>query len=144
MGDDHVRDAIGIDADKAQGIDGMTKPFAATADGGFIGEAGIENECAIGAAGYPDEIVEVGGEFVRVGGDEIFARMAIAEMAVANGEKFEWFDRHCRFLFELCFDAVRRRAEAWRFRLRQTSSGAKAPFSLAAFLSEPKLGPPKR
>lgn len=94
VGDDHVGDAIGLDADEAQGIDWMANPFTAAANGGFVGEAGVEDEGGVAAARDPDEIVEVGGEFVRIGGNEIFLRMAVAEMAVTNSEKFKWFDRH--------------------------------------------------
>lgn len=94
MRDDYFGDAIGIDADEAQGIDGMAKPFALAADGRFIGEAGVEDKGGIGATCDPDEVVEVGGGFVRIGGDEIVLRMAIAEVAIANGKQFEWFDGH--------------------------------------------------
>ncbi len=94
MGDNDVGDAFGIDADEAQGIDGVAKPFAAAAISCFLGEAGVEDERAVRAARDPDEVVEVGGEFVRVGGDEILGRIAIAEMAVPNREHFKWFDRH--------------------------------------------------
>ncbi len=90
--DDHVRNAIGIDADKPQRIDRVTNPFAAAANGCFVGEASIKHEGGIAAARDPDEVVEVGGELVRIGGDEIFARVAISKMAVADGEDFKRFD----------------------------------------------------
>jgi hypothetical protein len=96
VGDDYVRDAVGIGADEAQRIDWMAQPFATASNGGFIGEAGIEDERGIAAARDPYEIVEIGGELVRIGGDEIFLRMPIAKMAVANGENLEWIDRHAR------------------------------------------------
>lgn len=72
----------------------MANPFAAAALGGFVGEAGVKDECGIIAVRDPDEIVEIGGEFVRVGGNEIFLWIAVAEMAVTNGEKFKRFDGH--------------------------------------------------
>jgi len=100
VGDDHVRNAVGIDADEAQRIDRMAQPFAAAPNGGFVGKAGVEDKSGIAAPRHPDEIIEIGGELVRIGGDEIFVRVPIAKMAVANGEKFEWIDRHAR-LFEM-------------------------------------------
>ncbi len=94
MGDDYVRDAIRIDADQSQGIDGMAKRLAASANGSFVGESGVEYERGISAARHPNEVVEIGGRFMRIGGDEIVVRTPVAKMSVANRENFEWFDRH--------------------------------------------------
>lgn len=94
MRDDYVHDAIGIEADEAQGIDWMANPVTAAANGGFVSEAGIEDEGAIAAPCNPDEVIEIRGKLVRVGGDKIFLWVPIAKMAVTNGEKLKWFDGH--------------------------------------------------
>lgn len=78
MSDDYIGNAIRIDADKTQRIDGVTNPFAAAANGCFVGEAGVKNERSIAAARHPDEVIEVGGELMGIGRDEIFVRVAIA------------------------------------------------------------------
>lgn len=92
--DNYVGNAIGIDADEAQRIDRVSKRFAAAANGRFVGEAGIEHEGGISAPSDPDEIVEVGCEFVRIGGNEVLLWVAVAKVAVADGEDFKWFDGH--------------------------------------------------
>jgi hypothetical protein len=72
----------------------MSNRFATAANGCFVREASIEREDGISSACDPDEVIEIGREFMRVGGNKIFLRMTVAKVTVADSEYFERFDGH--------------------------------------------------
>src|SRR5665213_4183288 len=91
MGQDHVGYSIGIHADQPQGIRGIAQQTAPAPRRRFLREPCIYQESAVAPAQYPDEVIEVGGELVRIGQDEVLAGMPVAKVGVADGEDFEGF-----------------------------------------------------
>ncbi len=94
MREDHAGDIRGIDIEQAQRFDRAAQPFALASIGGLFAKARVDQERAVAAARDPDEIIEVGGELVRIGEDEILGRMPVAEMRVAYRENFKRFCLH--------------------------------------------------
>jgi len=83
-----------VQAEQAQRFGRAAQPFALSASRCLLAETRVHHERAIAAAHDPHEVVEIGGEFVRISEDKILSRMAIAKMRVANREDLEGFERH--------------------------------------------------
>src|ERR1700691_861057 len=91
MRQDHVGHFIRIDVEQPKRIDGTAQMLALTPDGRFFSESCVDDEHAIAAPHHPNEIVEVGPVFVRIGQDVALSWMAISQMTVTNRKNFEWF-----------------------------------------------------
>ena len=93
MGQDDVGHVGCIDADRRQRIRRVAQQVALPSCGRLLRESGVDQPGAVFTAEHPDEVIEVGTEFVRIGQDEALARMAVSQMSVLEGDDFKRF-RH--------------------------------------------------
>src|SRR5215472_17096363 len=92
--DDDVAYVWRIHPQNPQGFRRATQPFALSTLGCLFAKSCIDDETTVVAAHDPHKIVEIGGELMWVGQNEIFARMPIPETGVANSENFKWLNLH--------------------------------------------------
>ena len=73
MRQDYVRDPVGIEPQKRQGVGGIAQQIATAPSRGFLCETGIDEICAIAPTQDPDEVTEIGSSLVRIGKNEDLA-----------------------------------------------------------------------
>ncbi|MNV73683.1 hypothetical protein D3C71_1668520 [compost metagenome] len=94
VGDDHVLDVGGGDAQRLQRVDGAAQELAAARAGGRLVEAGVNQPDARAVPDDPDEIVHRHWAVVRVRrGNEVLAAAA-GHGGVAQGIDFVVRQRH--------------------------------------------------
>ena len=102
MGDDHVADIVGLDAERRQRVDRIERELAAARLRLRRVEAGIDQDVAPLPADQPDEVIEIGGAgLVRIGQQVVHVRRARRHGRIADGVDFVGVSHRFTFFFAI-------------------------------------------